>query len=59
MQGGGVHRLVPVCLGHPIAMIGARMVISPIHELRRRGRGTGVAALCSGGGMAAFVLDVV
>ena len=39
-------------LGHPIAMTGARMVISLIHELRRRGGGTGVAALCAGGGMA-------
>jgi acetyl-CoA C-acetyltransferase len=46
-------------LGHPIAMTGARMVISLVHELRRRGGGTGVAAMCSGGGMStAVVLDV-
>ncbi len=46
-------------LGHPIAMTGARMVISLIHELRRRGGGTGVAAMCAGGGMStALVLDV-
>jgi acetyl-CoA acetyltransferase family protein len=46
-------------LGHPIAMTGARMVISLIHELRRRGGGTGVAAMCAGGGMStAVVLDV-
>lgn len=46
-------------LGHPIAMTGARMVISLVHELRRRGGGTGVAALCAGGGMAAaLVLEV-
>lgn len=46
-------------LGHPIAMTGARMVVSLIHELRRRGGGTGVAAMCAGGGMAtAVVLDV-
>jgi Thiolase, C-terminal domain len=38
-------------LGHPIAMTGARMVISLIHELWRRGGGTGVAAMCTGGGM--------
>ena len=46
-------------LGHPIAMTGTRMVISLVHELRRRGGGTGVAAMCAGGGMStAVVLDV-
>ena len=46
-------------LGHPVAMTGARMVISLTHELRRRGGGTGVAAMCAGGGMStAVVLDV-
>lgn len=46
-------------LGHPIAMTGARMTISLIHELRRRGGGTGVAAMCAGGGMStALVLEV-
>jgi acetyl-CoA acetyltransferase family protein len=46
-------------LGHPVAMTGARMVISLVHELRRRGGGWGVAAMCAGGGMAtAVVLEV-
>jgi acetyl-CoA acetyltransferase family protein len=46
-------------LGHPIAMTGARMVITLVHELRRRGGGTGVAAMCAGGGMStAIVLEV-
>ena len=46
-------------LGHPIAMTGARMVISLAHELQRRGGGTGVAAMCAGGGMStAVVLEV-
>jgi acetyl-CoA C-acetyltransferase len=46
-------------LGHPVAMTGARMIISMTHELRRRGGGTGVAAMCAGGGMAsAVVLEV-
>jgi acetyl-CoA acetyltransferase family protein len=46
-------------LGHPIAMTGSRMVISLVHELRRRGGGTGVAAMCAGGGMStAVVLEV-
>jgi acetyl-CoA C-acetyltransferase len=47
-------------LGHPVAMTGSRMVISLVHELRRRGGGTGVAAMCAGGGMGtAVVLDVL
>jgi acetyl-CoA C-acetyltransferase len=46
-------------LGHPVAMTGARMVLTLTHELRRRGGGVGVAAMCAGGGMAtALVLDV-
>jgi acetyl-CoA C-acetyltransferase len=46
-------------LGHPIAMTGARMVLTLVYELRRRGGGVGVAAMCAGGGMAtALVLDV-
>ena len=46
-------------LGHPIAMTGARMIITMVHELRRRGGGTGVAAMCAGGGMgSAVVFDV-
>jgi len=46
-------------LGHPIASTGARMVMSLAHELRRRGGGIGVAAMCAGGGMGtAVVLEV-
>jgi acetyl-CoA C-acetyltransferase len=43
-------------LGHPVAASGARMVITLIHELRRRGGGLGVAAMCAGGGQAGAVL---
>ena len=46
-------------LGHPVAMTGARMVLTLVHELRRRGGGAAVAAMCAGGGMAtALVFDV-
>jgi acetyl-CoA C-acetyltransferase len=46
-------------LGHPISASGARMVISLVNELARRGGGIGVAAMCAGGGMGgAVVLDV-
>ena len=39
-----------VALGHPIGASGARLVLTCVLELKRRGGGTGVAALCGGGG---------
>jgi acetyl-CoA C-acetyltransferase len=39
-----------IALGHPVGMSGARIVLSLIMELRRRGGGIGAAALCGGGG---------
>jgi acetyl-CoA C-acetyltransferase len=39
-----------IALGHPVGMSGARIVMTLIHELRRRGGGLGAAALCGGGG---------
>lgn len=39
-----------VALGHPIGASGARIFMSLILELRRRGGGYGLAAICSGGG---------
>jgi acetyl-CoA C-acetyltransferase len=46
-------------IGHPVAASGARMILSLISELRRRGGGYGVAAMCAGGGQAgAVVIDV-
>ncbi|GAA3748450.1 acetyl-CoA C-acetyltransferase [Plantactinospora mayteni] len=39
-----------IALGHPIGMSGARLVLTLAMELRRRGGGTGAAALCGGGG---------
>jgi acetyl-CoA C-acetyltransferase len=39
-----------IALGHPIGMSGARIVITLVNELRRRGGGLGAAALCGGGG---------
>jgi acetyl-CoA C-acetyltransferase len=44
MQGGAV------ALGHPIGASGARIVGAVIHQLRARGGGYGIAAICSGGG---------
>ncbi len=39
-----------IALGHPVGMSGARIVLHLALELGRRGGGTGVAALCGGGG---------
>lgn len=48
-----------VGLGHPVACSGARILVTLIHELRRRGGGIGVATLCAGGGMGmATVVEV-
>ena len=47
-------------LGHPVAATGARMIVTLIHELRRRGGGIGVASMCAGGGMgSATVIEVL
>ena len=43
-------------LGHPIAATGARMLTTLVHDLRRRGGGVGVAAMCAGGGMGSAVV---
>ncbi|MGQ9350611.1 thiolase family protein [Mycolicibacterium gilvum] len=43
-------------LGHPIAASGARMIITLIYELQRRGGGIGVAAMCAGGGQGGGVV---
>jgi acetyl-CoA C-acetyltransferase len=50
LQGGAV------ALGHPVGASGARIVASVIHQLRRRGGGYGIAAICSGGGQGDAVL---
>ena len=45
-----------VALGHPIGASGARIIGSAIHQLRARGGGLAVAAICSGGGQGDAVL---
>jgi acetyl-CoA C-acetyltransferase len=48
-----------VGIGHPVAASGTRILVTLIHELRRRGGGIGVGTLCAGGGMgSATVLEV-
>ena len=45
-----------IALGHPIGASGARILTTLVHELRRRGGGLGVAAICSGGGQGDAVI---
>jgi acetyl-CoA C-acetyltransferase len=48
-----------IALGHPIGASGARILTTLVSELRRRGGGLGVAAICSGGGQGdAMIVEV-
>jgi acetyl-CoA C-acetyltransferase len=49
-NGGGIS------LGHPVGMTGARLLVSLIHEMRRRGVRYGGASLCGGGGPATSMI---
>ncbi|NGQ94422.1 acetyl-CoA C-acetyltransferase [Brevibacillus sp. SYP-B805] len=40
-----------ISLGHPVGSTGCRIVVSLIHEMKRRGVSRGLATLCVGGGM--------
>ena len=40
-----------IALGHPIGCTGARIVVTLLHELERRGASRGLATLCVSGGM--------
>jgi acetyl-CoA C-acetyltransferase len=39
-----------IALGHPIGMTGARLAITALHEMRRRGGGLAAVGICGGGG---------
>ncbi|WP_019243243.1 MULTISPECIES: acetyl-CoA C-acetyltransferase [Bacillus] len=45
-----------VALGHPIGASGARIIMTLMYELKRRGGGIGIAAICSGGGQGDAVM---
>jgi len=40
-----------IALGHPIGASGARIIVTLLHEMKRRGNKKGLASLCIGGGM--------
>ncbi|WP_223700758.1 thiolase family protein [Sutcliffiella deserti] len=44
-----------ISIGHPVGCTGARLVVSLVHELRRRKKSRGLASLCVGGGMGASI----
>jgi acetyl-CoA acetyltransferase family protein len=47
-----------IALGHPVGASGARLLLTLLMEMRRRGLKRGLASLCVGGGQgAAFVLE--
>ena len=53
MHGGSL------AIGHPFAATGARMVVTVLRELKRRGGQYGLVTLCAAGGLgAAAVLEV-
>ena len=39
-----------IALGHPIGASGARILVTLIHEMKKREAKTGLATLCIGGG---------
>lgn len=45
-----------IALGHPIGASGARILVTLVHAMKRRGAHRGIAALCHGGGGAVAVL---
>ncbi|MHA1728886.1 MAG: thiolase family protein [Promethearchaeota archaeon] len=43
-------------LGHPVGCTGARIVITLIHEMKKRGTSYGMATLCGGGGVSEAII---
>jgi len=40
-----------IAIGHPIGASGCRVLVTLLHEMKRRGSRKGLASLCIGGGM--------
>ncbi|WP_255667864.1 thiolase family protein [Brevibacillus daliensis] len=40
-----------IALGHPVGSTGSRLIVTLLHELKRRNQTYGLATLCAGGGM--------
>ena len=50
VNGGGI------ALGHPVGCSGARITVTLLHEMKKRGVEKGLATLCGGGGIGLAVL---
>jgi acetyl-CoA C-acetyltransferase/acetyl-CoA acyltransferase len=50
VNGGGI------ALGHPVGSTGSRLIVTLIHELKRRKAKMGLASLCIGGGQGGAVV---
>ncbi|MEW9034036.1 MAG: acetyl-CoA C-acyltransferase, partial [Planifilum fimeticola] len=49
-----------IALGHPVGASGARILLTLLHELKRRNKKYGLASLCIGGGQGiAMVVEAV
>jgi len=49
-----------IALGHPVGATGARLIVTMINEMKRRGVQYGCASLCASGGPAhAFIIEVI
>jgi len=45
-----------IALGHPVGATGTRLVVTLLHEMKRRGVGLGLATACVGGGQGAAIV---
>jgi acetyl-CoA C-acetyltransferase len=47
-------------MGHPVGATGARLIITMVNELKRRGKKFGCASLCASGGPGhAFIVETL
>jgi len=45
-----------IALGHPVGATGTRLIVTLLHEMKRRGLGLGLATACVGGGQGAAII---
>ncbi len=45
-----------IAIGHPVGASGARIVVTLIHEMKKRNENLGLASLCIGGGMGTAII---
>jgi len=45
-----------IALGHPIGCSGARIVVTLLHQMKRKNKKLGIATLCGSGGLGGAIL---